>query len=225
MGKIAVCKALLVLTLAFGLSGANAWAQAVSGESVVYAIGSSRISGGDLQKAREDAIQAGLIMAVSRALTDAIAIDSLVSQFKAVNETILSRMNQFVRGYRVLTESDTGGTYRLLIQATVSIDELKAAVAPWLKQDAGGGIVEIRVTGVSGRIAEFVRFRGALSGINGVSQLQMKELSSDTGVLTATYQGSASVLAEAAQQLTFETFQVQVVDVAANSIEMRLVMR
>ena len=225
MSKIAVCKPLLVLTVAFWLIGASAWAQAVPGESVVYAIGSSRISGGDLQKAREEAIQAGLIMAVSRALTDAIPIDSLAAQFKAVNETILSRMNQFVRDYRVLTEADTGGTYRLLIQATVSVDGLKAAVAPWLKQDAGGGIVEIRVRGVSGRIAEFVRFRGALSGINGVSQLQMKELGSDTGVLTATYQGSASVLAEAAQQLTFETFQVQVVDVDANTIEMRLVMR
>jgi hypothetical protein len=224
MNRMAVCKALLVLQFAFASIGANAWAQA-PGEVMVHAIGSSRISGGDLQKAREEAIQSGLVMAVSRALTDTLPIEALVGQFKVVNEAILSRMNQFVRDYRVLTEADAGGTYRLVLQATVSVEGLRAAVEPWLRQTPEAGLVEIRVAGVSGRIAEFVRFRGALGGITGVNQLRMKELSADMGILTAAYQGQPRALAAAAEQLAFETFQVMVVDVAENVIQMRLVMR
>jgi len=54
MRKIAVFKALLIFQLAFFLIGTRAWAQA-GGETIVHAIGSSRISGGDLSKAREEA--------------------------------------------------------------------------------------------------------------------------------------------------------------------------
>jgi hypothetical protein len=224
MNKRALCKVLLIVQLALGWIGTSAWAQP-GGETVVHAIGSSRISGGDLSKAREEALQAGLIIAVHRALTDAIPIEALVGQFKLVNEAVLSRTGQFVRDYKVLTEADTGGTYRLVLQATVSVERLRAAVEPWLRPSSEPGVLEMRVSGVGGRIAEFVRFRGALNGITGIGQLQMKGLDSDTGVLTATYQGSARTLADQVQLLNFETFEIQIVQVQANTIEMRLVAR
>ncbi|RJQ74077.1 MAG: hypothetical protein C4519_17400 [Desulfobacteraceae bacterium] len=393
MRTIPGCKTLLILALIILPVCSSVRAQPGGGEITVFAIGSSRIRGGDMAAGREEAINAGLIMAVSRALGDAIPIESLVGHFKVVNETLLNRTDRFVRDYKVLTESVTKDTYRLIVQATVSVDQLKDAakaaglrlgeipyprvllcvaeknlndLAPqywwsrrpvsdvhisssvlsrifsdsnfvmvqpdgagvtadyaselsaaeamdlgrrfdaevvvagsalvehantplqpsaqayrgtirtiayrtadgkalakveksatteagqgiadggellrraaalageelsskvasaWSRQAALGTGIEIRVQGVGGNIASLVKFRGALSGTSGVDNLQLRELASDTAVMTATYQGSARTLADAAQMLNFDNFRINVVQVEDAVIVLQLLSR
>lgn len=393
MRRIPGCKALLVLQIALLLAVSSAWAAPAGDEVTIFAVGSSRIIGGDMPTGREEAVNAGLIMAVSRALADSIPIESVVGHFQVVNETVLNHTDQFVRDYKVLTESVTGDNYRLILQATVSAERLKDAIRSagvqlgeipyphvlvcvaekgpddpvprywwrggplagetisgsvlshilskggflmigpdrrnlsmnlppelsaaeamdlgrrfaadvvvagsarvdqgagtaspepgsyrgtlhavayrttdgqplaqiektvsvqsgqvtadagavfrkaavqageelsvkmadtWFKQAALGTGIEIRVQGVGGNIANFVKFRGALSDISGLDNLQLKELASDTAVMTATYRGSAQGLGDAARQLNFDTFRISVAQAQGNRIEVQLAPR
>lgn len=390
MNTIARCKALFILPIVVLWVVTVAWA-GPGGEVTVFAIGTSRIAGGDMAAGRDAAVNDGLIMAVSRALADTIPMETVVGHFQVLNETILNHTDQFVSDYKVLTESAIGDTYRLVVQATVSVDQLKQAIksaglplgtapyphvlicvaekqlsditpqywwsgraasdryistpalskifsedgfrivkpggasAPanypsdlsaaeamdlgrrfkaevvvvglagieqadtgpmssgvpsyratvraiayrtvdgqalaqvertvsaesdqgaadggtilrgaveqagrelsakladaWFKQAALGTGIEIKVQGIAGNIADFVKFRGALNGISGVDNLQLRQLTAGTAVMTVTYQGSAQALGDAARQLTFETFRIDIVQAAGNTLELRL---
>jgi hypothetical protein len=389
MHTISRCKALLILPIAILLIASGAWAR-TGGEVTVFAIGTSRIVNGDMAAGREEAVNNGLIMAVSRALTDTLPMSIVVGHFQVLSETVLNHTDQFVSDYKVLTESTASDTYRLVVQATISVDRLKGAIkaaglplrevpyphvllcvaekqlnelspqywwsgrpvslspvsgpvlakiiadkgflmikpdsgsAPanyppelsaaeamdlgqrfkaevvvaglaevdqadigttptgvpsyraqlhaiayrtvdgqvlaqvektvsaepggaadsgtllreaaeqagqelstkladaWFKQVSLGTGIEIRLQGITGNISDFVKFRGALSGITGVDNLQLREMTSGTAVLTATYQGSTSALGDAVKQLTFDTFRIDVVRAEGNTLELRL---
>ena len=106
----------------------SAWAQPAESENTVHVVGTSQIRDGDMSTARQEAIEDGLVMAVSRSLTDLLPADRIVGHFQVLNEAILSRPERFVRDYQVLAESPLGKTYRLMARTTVSVDKLKGAL-------------------------------------------------------------------------------------------------
>ncbi|MEJ2039520.1 MAG: hypothetical protein P8X55_11350, partial [Desulfosarcinaceae bacterium] len=110
----------VLLSLMFVAGGtAPAMAQAEKGLTTVHVIGSSKIQGDNLSAGREQAVDSSLVTAVSRVLMEMLPPDTLSGRFQVINETILSRTDQFVRDYKVLTESSHAGTYRILVQVNV----------------------------------------------------------------------------------------------------------
>ena len=371
----------------------SAWAQPAKSENLVYVVGTSQIRNGDMSTARQEAIEDGLVTAVSQTLTELLPSESIAGNFQVLNESILSRTEKFVRDYQVMAESPLGDTYRLMARTTVSIDRLEGAIKAagirlgkaryprvllciaekgfgddgpiywwggqpalggrtaasaltkalidagfevvqpdtgsagaglpaelsveqaqtlakrhgaevvvvglavveaaantmggdvrsyratvstrayrasdgrvlteirdsalsaaedpetgsregienaaavagpplsdqlakaWFRQGAGSAPITLRVQGIGGHIADFVKFRGALGTMSGVDALQLKEMMTDSAALAVRYQGNARALADAVLLLNFDTFGIDIELVGADEIRLRLVPR
>lgn len=83
-------------------------------------VGTSQIQGGNIQAAREAAIAESLVSAVSLMTKDVLEINSLIEYFPQVNEIIYAKPNAFVLDYKVLTETESGKHYRVLVKARVA---------------------------------------------------------------------------------------------------------
>jgi len=118
--------ALLVMMAAGPPSLGIAQSNAASG--LVHVIGTSQVRGGDMSAARQEAIEEGLVTAVSRVLIDLLPAESVAGNFQVINESILNHKDQFIQDYKVLAESQLGGTYRLIVAANVSVARLDGAV-------------------------------------------------------------------------------------------------
>ncbi|MBN1932856.1 MAG: hypothetical protein JW786_14730 [Desulfobacterales bacterium] len=92
---------------------------------VIEIVGTATSPGEDVAKARDQAISNGLVSAVGWVVAELLSDDSLVENFQKLNEIIYTNTDKFVLDYKVLTGSITGNTYRVMVQATVSIDMLK----------------------------------------------------------------------------------------------------
>ncbi|MBL7180517.1 MAG: hypothetical protein ABIK98_01040 [Pseudomonadota bacterium] len=91
----------------------------------VVVIGASTIYKNDSASAREAAISSSLISAVNMATMEILPIESVVRNFTIINKILYSKTGEFVQGYKVLTEFPSEKTYRVMVQATVSISVLE----------------------------------------------------------------------------------------------------
>ncbi len=128
MSKISGLKCLLFLIITLIWLVPSTQAQKRQADTTVLVVGSSTIKGDNMNAGREDAIDSGLVAAVSRVLIDVLPPETLSGSFQVLNDTIISRPDQFVQDYKVVTESRVGATYRLLVQATVSIKRLEVTL-------------------------------------------------------------------------------------------------
>ena len=104
-------------------------------------------------------------------------------------------------------------------QASLSIQKV------WRSEGAGRFQLELRVAGIGGNMASFVRFRGALSTMSGVDSVQLKEMTSADALLTVAYQGNARSLADALLLLQFDTFGINISEVGVTTIQLQLTTR
>ncbi len=95
----------------------------------------------------------------------------------------------------------------------------------WFRQGAGSAPITLSVQGIGGHIADFVKFRGALGTMSGVDALQLKEMMTDSAALAVRYQGNARALADAVLLLNFDSFGIDIEQVGADEIRLRLVPR
>jgi hypothetical protein len=128
----------------------------------------------------------------------------------------------------VVTGDDQNlGGREAISNATQSAGEELAAQAAeaWFSKGVGSSKIEIHVEGISGHIAEFVKFRGAIGVMSGVDSVQRKEMQSDTAVLLVDYQGSARALADALIRQSFDTFGLNIAEPEGNTIRLQIVPR
>jgi hypothetical protein len=152
------------------------------------------------------------------------------------------RGNILARAYRVLNGNEIGqvnqvsmstaadpltGTKDALEKASALAGEQLAAqiVNAWFSEGAGSSKVELLVEGLSGNIANFVKFRGALSTMSGVDSVQRKEMQLDTAVLLVDYQGNVGALADALMRQNYDTFSLNILEPEGNTIRIKLVAR
>jgi hypothetical protein len=83
-------------------------------------IGSSKIQGHNIQAARDQAISESLVTAVALMTEEILQVDSLVENFPQVNEVVYEKTDAFVQDYKVLTETESGKSYRVIVEATVA---------------------------------------------------------------------------------------------------------
>ncbi len=83
-------------------------------------VGTSRIQDGNIQAARESAIAESLVTAVALMTEEVLQVDSLIEHFPQVNQVIYAQPRAFVLDYKVLTETESGKDYRVLVKARVA---------------------------------------------------------------------------------------------------------
>jgi len=91
----------------------------------VVVTGTGKIHQKDSARAREEAIADSLVSAVNRVAVELFPLESLVRDFQAFNEMIYGNTDKFIQGYRVLAEVPSVNNYRVMVEATVSINTLK----------------------------------------------------------------------------------------------------
>jgi len=91
----------------------------------VLVIGTGRIYSDNVAVARNRAISNSLVSAIENVAKDFLPLESLIQNFQVINEILYSNAKEFVQGYKVLTEALSGNIYRVMVQATVSIDKVQ----------------------------------------------------------------------------------------------------
>lgn len=112
---------LAVFFFAVILSGA-VYAEEQSITKIVEVTGTGVVHDEDVVKARNQAISNSLVSAVEMVVSDFLSTESLVRNFQTLNETLYDNTGKFIQDYKVLTELISGKIYRVMVQATVSID-------------------------------------------------------------------------------------------------------
>ncbi len=386
-------KAGLTVLIALILSCPPVWADQAQRVTTVYAIGSSSIRGSDMSAGRDEAIADSLVVALTQVLNDLMPPETMEGNFQVLSESILSRTDQFIADYKMLTEATHARTHRVMVKVTVSVQRLKDALkqsgiyigekkypkilfciaekqvgdvgyqywwsgqsvwragvateavakickdkgfviitprigqsmagyppelsvpeavalgqqlhaevvvvgqavaeetpntmgaslrsfrgtvaaraysvrngqelgqtqhvaattgddpassgrqainnaailageelasqvaATWFSKGVGSSKIEIQVEGISGHIADFVKFRGAIGVISGVDSVQRKEMQADMAVLLVDYQGSARALADALMRQDFDTFSLNIAEPEGHTIRLQIVPR
>ncbi|MBW2247654.1 MAG: hypothetical protein JRF62_10785 [Deltaproteobacteria bacterium] len=91
----------------------------------VVVTGTGKIHQKDSARAREEAIANSLVSAVNRVAVELFPLESLVRNFQAFNEMIYGNTDKFIQDYKVLAEVPSVNNYRIMVEATVSINTLK----------------------------------------------------------------------------------------------------
>ena len=94
----------------------------------VEVIGSGKIYKQDIASARRRAIANSLATAVDLVAVDLIPHETLIREFKSVNDTLYNHSSEFIQDYKVLTEYLSGKIYRVMVHAAVSIDKVESAL-------------------------------------------------------------------------------------------------
>jgi len=130
--------AMAVLTATFLLSTAGNAQQKVQNKTFVV-IGTSKVFRDNIQVARDEAISESLVTAVALMTEEILQVDSLVENFPQVNEVVYENTDAFVQDYKVLTETRSGKSYRVIVKATVAGKKIA-------KQLSRAGILRVKVT-------------------------------------------------------------------------------
>jgi hypothetical protein len=115
--RMVLALVVMVLTISPTIA-ANAQQQVQNKTFVV--IGTSKVPGDNIQVARDQAISDSLVTAVALMTEEILQVDSLVENFPQVNEIVYDNTDTFVQDYKVLTETRSGKSYRVIVKATVA---------------------------------------------------------------------------------------------------------
>jgi len=108
---------LLMMSVSIGTGGQTP-------AKTVEVLGTSIIYGDNVATSRDRAISNGLASALAMVTADYLPIESLIQNFQVLNETIYGQSGRFVQGYKVLTEARSDKFYRVMVQATILVDEI-----------------------------------------------------------------------------------------------------
>lgn len=118
---------------------------------------------------------------------------------------------------------EVGGREALIMVATLAGDDLAIQLdAAWRKLVERPSQVEIFVEG-TGNLANFVKFRRALTGISGVEGIRVKEIKPNETTLIIDYKGKAEELAEALMRQNFENFGINIYEINQQNLKIALV--
>ncbi len=109
---------------AFVAHSVNLQAEDQIATKTVVIIGTGKIQKEDSASARKEAIENSLASAVESVALDLIPLESLPQTFQSFNETLYGQTGKFIHGYKVLAEFQIKDTYRVMVEANVSIASL-----------------------------------------------------------------------------------------------------
>lgn len=123
-------------------------------------------------------------------------------------------------------DTQAGITAAMEKAALLTGEDLAMQIAEaWFNKQSDSARTEITIEGIGGNIANFVKFRGALSAISGVENVQLKEMMPNAAVLSVAYQGSARTLADDLLLQNYGTFGINIIESDARMIRLELLSR
>jgi hypothetical protein len=114
------CRIALLLAAALAMAMLPAAGSAAEPLAEIEINGSSTIYGDNVSRARELAIEDGLAAALERVAAEELPIESLIQNFKTLDDILFSRQDAFVQDFKVMTENRGAETYRVIVRATIS---------------------------------------------------------------------------------------------------------
>jgi hypothetical protein len=116
-----------------------------------------------------------------------------------------------------------GGIQALSDVGTVAGETLAEQLAvEWRKFMEKPSQVELIIEGTS-RLANFVKFRKALSSVSGVEGIYVKEIKPNEATLIVDFKGKPEDLASALMFKTFETFGIDIYEIADTFLKIALI--
>lgn len=91
----------------------------------VVVISTGKVQKENTAKAREEAIANGLVSAVDMVALELLPLESSIAHFQKLNEVLHGQTGQFIQDFKVLSEFPSQHTYRVMVEATVTINRLK----------------------------------------------------------------------------------------------------
>jgi len=120
-------------------------------------------------------------------------------------------------------DETVGGREALKMAGTLAGDDLAIQLAAeWRKLAEKPSRMEVLVEG-TGNLANFVKFRRALTGIPGVEGVRVKEIKPNETTLIIDYQGKAEQLASALMLQNFENFGINIYEISKQNLKVALV--
>ncbi|MCU0613768.1 MAG: CsgG/HfaB family protein [Desulfobacterales bacterium] len=117
---------ILLPALLFGFSD-NIKAQDTA--MVVQAIGTGIIRGNDIPTARDEALSDAMVSSVQQAVADLAPVETIVSNFKKLDESIFANIGDYILEYKVLAENTSGKTYRIMVEATLFLEKISKMIS------------------------------------------------------------------------------------------------
>jgi hypothetical protein len=162
------------------------------------------------------------------------APNTMAGTIRSFKGTIIAHAHRVDTGEQIaqtqrsaLTASEepyAGSREALRNAAGLSGEDLALQIADaWFSPQSGLSRTELIIEGIGGKIASFVKFRGTLSTMSGIDNLQLKEMMPDEAILLVDYQGTARALADALLLQNFDNFGLNISAIEANSIRLQLV--
>ena len=118
--RLFLCLLIVATALPGGIS-----AQERSSIQNVKVIGTARIYKANVATAREQAISECLVSAIDTVVLGMLPLERLIKNFQITNQSLYGNTGEFIQDYKVLAEQKVGDTYRVLVQATVSVAGLE----------------------------------------------------------------------------------------------------
>ncbi len=129
-------KPFVVFTVVFMLTvfpapGSTPYAEEFESSDIrtVQVIGSGIVISSDVAQARDRAVSNGLVSAVSKVAWELLPLKGMVDYFQELNQTLFSNSNAYVQDYKVLAESVTGNSYRVVLEASIPVNVLRKRLA------------------------------------------------------------------------------------------------
>jgi len=120
-------------------------------------------------------------------------------------------------------DETAGGREALQMAGTLAGDDLSVQLASeWRKMAEKPSQVEILVEG-TGNLANFVKFRKALTGIPGVEGYRVKEIKPNETTLIIDYKGKAEDLASALMLQNFGNFGINIYEIGRQNLKIALI--
>ncbi len=120
-------------------------------------------------------------------------------------------------------DETAGGNEALNMAGTLAGDDLAIQLdAEWRKLAEKPSRMEILVEG-TGNLANFVKFRKALTGISGVDGIRDKEIKPNETTLIIDYKGKSEQLASALMLQNFENFGINIYEITKQNLKVALV--
>ena len=95
--------------------------------------------------------------------------------------------------------------------------------AAWENESSRQSLVEIDIHGTK-ELANFIKFRKALGKIPGVTAINIKVMKADESIISVDYQGTAQSLADELLLKTFESFGIDIYEVAPGRLSIELIL-
>jgi hypothetical protein len=87
-------------------------------------LGTAIIHKKNLAEGKQNAVDDALVAAVGQVVMETLSGRTVVQRFKVINDNIFAQRDNYIRNFRVLTESVSGSTVTVLVQVDVAVDRV-----------------------------------------------------------------------------------------------------